>query len=294
MKIQQDIIELQKLKLERQERLITELKLSNLSEEARESKAKIKDELKHVIRTGCQKNRLKAKCLQIANNLKDEDDEEYDSKLHARGTPKFLIEMEQRALERNMKHQEAQERRERLEQEKERQKIAAEEAKVSVGRIYVVKCECLLGENTPVYFQRQQDEEAKRLRIEELRQKRRKEKQLKVQRERERLERIENHQKANEFYRHLLLTRYGMDRFRILIKIKRHNMRKAIAFRKHMLVKNGFIAWKRIVNDTWELRKRKADECHRRHLLRFGLNQWRKVCVFEKQKKKVSNFKINM
>lgn len=133
MKIQQDIIELQKLKLERQERLITELKLSNLSEDARDSKAKIKDELKHVIRTGCQKNRLKAKCLQLVHNLKDEDDEEYESKLHARGTPKFLTEMEQRTLERNMKHKEAQERRQRLEHEKEKQRLAAEDAKVSVG-----------------------------------------------------------------------------------------------------------------------------------------------------------------
>lgn len=131
MKIQQDIIELQKLKLERQERLITELKLSHLSDEARDSKATIKDELKHVIRTGCQKNRLKAKFIQIANNLKDADDEDYENKLQARGTPKFLIEMEQRALERSRKHQEAHERRERLEQEKEQQKLALEEAKVN-------------------------------------------------------------------------------------------------------------------------------------------------------------------
>lgn len=140
----------------------------------------------------------------------------------------------------------------------------------------MVNFECTLAKYI-FWFQRQQDEETKRLRIEELRQKRRKEKLLKVQREQERLERIENHRKANEFYRHWLLTRYGMDRFMTLIKIKRHNARKAIALRKQMLLKNMFSAWKRIVNDTWELRKKKADDCYRRHLLRYGMNQWKKV-----------------
>lgn len=65
LKIQQDIIELQKLKLERQERMISELKLSKLTEEAKESKATIKDELKSVIRNGCANSRAKARCLQV-------------------------------------------------------------------------------------------------------------------------------------------------------------------------------------------------------------------------------------
>lgn len=65
MKIQQDIIELQKLKLERQERMITELKLSKINDDAKESKASIKDELKNVIRNGCANSRAKARCLQV-------------------------------------------------------------------------------------------------------------------------------------------------------------------------------------------------------------------------------------
>lgn len=69
LKIQQDIIELQKLKLERQERMITELKLSKLTDDAKESKATIKDELKNVIRHGCANSRAKARCLQVGTSL---------------------------------------------------------------------------------------------------------------------------------------------------------------------------------------------------------------------------------
>lgn len=65
LKIQQDIIELQKLKLERQERMITELKLSKISDDVKDSKSSIKDELKNVIRNGCANSRAKARCLQV-------------------------------------------------------------------------------------------------------------------------------------------------------------------------------------------------------------------------------------
>lgn len=66
---------------------------------------------------------------QVVANVKDDEDDEY-AKLQARGVPKFLIEMEQRAMERNRKHQEAKDRREQLEKEKEELRLAAEEAKV--------------------------------------------------------------------------------------------------------------------------------------------------------------------
>lgn len=66
---------------------------------------------------------------QIVANVRDEEDDEY-AKLQARGVPKFLIEMEQRAIERNRKHKEAKDRREQLEKEKEELRLATEEAKV--------------------------------------------------------------------------------------------------------------------------------------------------------------------
>lgn len=132
MKIQQDIIELQKIKLERQERIINDLKLAKITDDVKDSQAELKKELRQVIQKGCQPMRSKARCLQIIGNLKDaEDDDEY-AKLQAKGLtmPKFLIEMHARALEREIKHQQAKERREHLEKDREKQRLDAEEAKV--------------------------------------------------------------------------------------------------------------------------------------------------------------------
>lgn len=136
LKIQQDIIELQKMKLKRQERVIAELKLSRLLEDNDDSKNDIKDELKFVARNGCQKSRSKARCLQVAGNLKDEADDELYEQLQAKGltAPKFLIEMQARALEREMKHQQARERREAIDRDREEIRMAAEEARVRLRR----------------------------------------------------------------------------------------------------------------------------------------------------------------
>lgn len=131
IKTQQDIIELQKMKLHRQERVIAELKFSKLMEDTSEAENRLKEQLKNLARKGCQNSRSKARCLQIAGNLKDEEDDEMQN-LQAKGlsAPKFLIEMQARALEREMRHQQAQKRREDLEREREAIRIAAEEEKV--------------------------------------------------------------------------------------------------------------------------------------------------------------------
>ncbi|KAJ6649713.1 Coiled-coil domain-containing protein [Pseudolycoriella hygida] len=259
LKIQQDIIVLQKLKLERQERMITELKMSKISDDAKDAKATIKDDLKNVIRNGCVNSRAKARCLQIVANVKDEDDDEY-AKLQARGIPKFLIEMEQRAIERNRKHKEAKDRREQLEKEKEELRLAAEEAK------------------------RLQDEEAKRKRIEELREKRRQERLMKIQKENERLKQIENNKKANDFYRHMLLSRLGMNCFKILIKIKKRNERKADIFHRHTTVKNCFHLWKLHVHNVWNYRKKKAQDHFNHQLVKKCMNALKKYQLLQHSK----------
>lgn len=110
------------------------MKLSRLLEDADESQGDIKADLKFVARKGCQKSRSKARCLQIAGNLKDPADDTIHEVMQAKGltAPKFLVEMQARALEREMKHRQAQERRQNLEREKEDMRLAAEDAKVSL------------------------------------------------------------------------------------------------------------------------------------------------------------------
>lgn len=64
--------------------------------------------------------------------MKDPEDDKRAEKLLAKGlmAPKFLIEMQARALEREMRHQRAHQRRTHLEKEKETMRLAAEESKV--------------------------------------------------------------------------------------------------------------------------------------------------------------------
>lgn len=138
IKIQQDIIDLQKIKLERQERLIMELKLNKIIDEHKQSKEEVKQELRTVIKTGEVKNRTKAKCLRIVANLRDEENEDEFSRLRGKALimPKFLVNMQERAMERNVKHEQAKQRRLQQEAEREAQKIAAEEAKVILHKLF--------------------------------------------------------------------------------------------------------------------------------------------------------------
>lgn len=122
---------MQKIKLQRQQRVITEMKLSKLLGETNDAEDHVKEELSTVVKNGCTNSRTRAKCLQIAGNLKVNTDD-MSTELQAKGTtvPKFLIEMQARTMNREMKHQEAQRRREALEREKEALKLAAGEEKV--------------------------------------------------------------------------------------------------------------------------------------------------------------------
>lgn len=122
-----------------------------------------------------------------------------------------------------------------------------------------------------------QDEEAKRKRIEELREKRRQEKLAKIQKENERLRQIENNRKATAFYRHMLLSRFGMNCFKLLIKIKKRNERKAEIFHRQMIVRNSFRGWKLHVYNVWNYRKMKADNHYNKQLLKKCFAAFKKV-----------------
>ncbi|XP_001356828.3 uncharacterized abhydrolase domain-containing protein DDB_G0269086 [Drosophila pseudoobscura] len=251
LKVQQDIIDLQRIKLERQERLIMQLKLSKLSDEAKEAREDLKQELKTVIRCGDPKAKAKAKCLQLIGSLRDADDEAM-ARLQGKALlqPRFLQHMQERAVERSVRHEQARQRRAQAEAEREATKHALEEAK------------------------RQEDEEAKRLRIEVLKEKRRQEKMAKVLKERERQRFIENTRKATEFSRRLLLRRVGMAAFKRLLQRKRENMVKSEEFRRQLYKKNAFQFWRGYTAFRQREKMVRAEQCWQRILKRRALNVW--------------------
>lgn len=114
--------------MQRQEQLISELKLNKIVKDTRSSQEELKKEIKQLLKMPNVKTRLKVKCLGMMANVKEPEND----RMQANGymMPKFLIDMQERAFERNRRHQEAKERRERLEQEREDQRLALEEQKV--------------------------------------------------------------------------------------------------------------------------------------------------------------------
>ncbi|KAH8419387.1 hypothetical protein KR222_010295 [Zaprionus bogoriensis] len=251
LKVQQDIIDLQRVKLERQERLIMQLKLHKLSDEAKEAREDLKQELKTVIRCGDPKAKAKARCLQLIGSLRDAEDEEFE-RLQGKALlqPRFLQHMQERALERSVRHEQARQRRAQADAEREAAKLALEEAK------------------------RQEDEEAKRLRMEVLKEKRRQEKMAKVLKERERQRFIENHRKALEFSRRLLLRRIGMEGFKRLLQRKRDNLVKCEEFCRRLYKRNYFKLWRDYTAFRQREKRARANLCYQRALKRRALHLW--------------------
>ncbi|KAH8378496.1 hypothetical protein KR093_011682 [Drosophila rubida] len=261
LKVQQDIIDLQRIKLERQERLIMQLKLNKLSDEAKEAREDLKQELKTVIRCGDPKAKAKAKCLQLIGSLRDAEDEELE-RLQGKALlqPRFLQHMQERALERSVRHEQARQRRAQAEAEREAAKLAVEEAK------------------------RQQDEDAKLLRMEVLKEKRRQEKMAKVLKERERQRFIENQRKALEFSRRLLLRRVGMEAFKRLLQRKRDNLVKCEEFRRRLYKRTYFNLWRSYTEFRQRERRVRAELCYKRAVKRRALHAWL-LYVHEERKK---------
>ncbi len=100
---------------------------------------------------------------------------------------------------------------------------------------------------------------------------------MKIQKENDRLKQIENNRKANAFYRHILLSRLGMNCFKMLIRIKKRNERKAEIFHRQTIVKNSFHMWKLHVYNVWDYRKNKADNHFNQQLVKKCMVALKKV-----------------
>lgn len=120
------------MNLERQKRLILEFKIGKFSENTNTFRQHLKDELKNILPTGNSKAKAKAKCLRFISNLRDEKDEKIESLKGKSLLPTFFQRIQQRALERSVKHEQIKQKRLRIEAEREAQKLAQEELKVSI------------------------------------------------------------------------------------------------------------------------------------------------------------------
>lgn len=122
------------------------------------------------------------------------------------------------------------------------------------------------------------------MRMEVLKERRRQEKMAKVLKERERQRFIENHRKAVQFHRRLLLRRVGMEAFKRLLQRKRDNLVKCEEFRRRLYKRNCFKAWRSYTEYKQAQKRSRADLCYRRITKRRALRAWI-ICVQEQRKK---------
>lgn len=299
---------MQKIKLQRQQRVITEMKLSKLLGETNEAENHVKEELSTVVKKGCLNSRTRAKCLQIAGNLKVNTDDT-STEMQAKGTtaPKFLIGMQARAMDREMKHQEVQRRREALEREKEALKLAAGEEKVILIENPFLKIELMLDHlsrfqfqssnlmhfhlnrfefmhrfsllecihKKKIYFSLQQrlDEEMKRERIKEYWRKRRIEKELEQKKAIERMKFLAKLEVAKTFGRTIQL-KWAMKRFKNIVDWKHRNNNVGIALHQRILYRDHFQGWRNYTIQIWMERKAKADEFYNLHCMSIAWMHW--------------------
>ncbi|XP_063382873.1 golgin subfamily A member 6-like protein 22 [Cydia fagiglandana] len=249
-KMQKHIIALQKAKLEEQNRLIDELKYNRIIEASKQSVDEMKEEVR---RTYYELDRhLKPKIKLLSNELKIPDIEEPSLVLHCLKVPQFLQRMEKRAREREEKHAMIRERRKQMEEDRIRMKQQAELAKLEM------------------------DKEEKIKRIKELREKRKK----------ERMEAIRRKQYADRMrslivmadlhYERVLLAKYCIRPLKMLMELKRDNIEKAKVHYKVQLKKNTFLHWMFYTEDMWIERNYKAEDFHRKKLLRKTFEAFKK------------------
>ncbi|CAK1600944.1 unnamed protein product [Parnassius mnemosyne] len=240
-KVQQNIIALQKMKLEEQTKIIEQLKYNKIIESSKQSLDAMREE---VCKTYYQMDRqLKPKIKCLTNELKIREIEEPSLVLQCLKVPQFIQRMEKRAREREEKHAMIRERRRQMEEERIRLKQQSELAKADM------------------------DKEEKQKRMKELREKRK----------REKIENIRKKQHAERMralavladlhYEKKIMAKYGINPLRRLLNIKRDNMEKARSHYLFQLKKNVFLHWMWHTEDMWFERNYKAEEFSRKKIL---------------------------
>ena len=227
----------------------------------KQSKKELKQELNNARKIN-SKLREKAKQIQIVANIPTDPLEEERRLLLAQGlvVPKFLAKMQQRAQERLIRHEKASQRRLKLQQEKEEEKIAEEMRK------------------------QLEDEKAKKKRLMELREKRRQEKLAKQMKEQERQKYLENLEKARNHYARHLMRSLGFRSFELLIKLKRLNFKKSLVYRKFACMKKYFLHWRKTSKCVWDEKRAQADENFKNVVLRKSLKIFAQLVSFRRSK----------
>lgn len=246
-KTQRDIIITQKTKLDQQSKIIEDLKLGIINDELTKSLETTKTELQKIF--GKSPNKLK--CKLAPSGIKFEDTLAKFI-INSSKAPKFLQQMERRALERARNREIIRERKRLIDEEKRR---IFEEA---------------------VEQKRRQDEEEKRKNLEAVREKQREEleKQKIIQANKEKF--LADLKKANRFYKRKIMRRC-FHRLEHNVYIAQNNMLRAESFSEKKSKINSFNSWKNFIIQKYKGPNEKADKLYKKLTLMKSFGCWKNV-----------------
>lgn len=246
-KTQKDIIVLQKAKLEQQSRIIEDLKLGIIKDELSKSLEHTKVELKQIFSKS--PNKLKNKMASSGIKIEDTLATFIVSSSKA---PKFLQQMERRALERARNREIIRERKRLIDEEKQRIFEEALEQK------------------------RKQDEEEKRRNLEAIKERQREEleRQKIIQANKEKY--FADLKKAILFYKKRILRRCFW-RLQHNVYIARNNVLKAESLYEKSFKQHAFKCWKNYLVVKYQKENKKADEFFKKLAISKSFDCWKSV-----------------
>lgn len=268
-KTQKDIIVLQKAKLEEQSRIIQDLKLGIIKDELSKSLEHTKVELKQIF-SKSPNNKLKNK-MASSSGIKIEDTLATFI-VSSSKAPKFLQQMERRALERARNREIIRERKRLIDEEKQRIFEEALEQK------------------------RQQDEEEKRRNLEAIKERQREEleRQKIIQANKEKY--FADLKKAISFYKRRIIRRCFW-RLQHNVYIARNNVLKAESLYEKSLKQYAFKCWKKNLVVKYQKENEKADEFFKKLALSKSFDCWKSVrqtTFFKTQLKVIFNLNFSI
>lgn len=246
-KAQQNIITQQKIKLEKQTKLIEDLKLGKITEELSKSLETTKSEIREIF----SKSSAKVKC-KVSPLLEDLPKKLVDLQLRTEQAPKIIQQMEKRTAERALRRQMILERKKIMDEERKRM------------------AELILEQK------RVQDEEEKKRNLMAIKEKRRKEMELQKLRQLNKEKYLNNLNKALRYHNEKL-KKHGLYAFVEILTVKHKNIEKSLQFYEMLIKKRSFFNWRNHRIETEKKTNEKADLFYRTKLLKKYINLFKSV-----------------
>lgn len=95
---------------------------------------------------------------------------------------------------------------------------------------------------------------------------------------------LANLERAKIFHQ-IRLLKYGMRKFKNLIKWKNRNKKVCMEFYRRIYFRDHFVAWRNFTAKIWQERKAKAEACHNLHCKMLVWSRWQEVFLVTQSKK---------